>query len=243
MNATASIPTRLRNVESGYAEVLNADTGRRIGKVSRIDPWMTTHTRWEARNNGRIVGHGDTRAEAIAELVKHFVAKQVPAPTEPVTVVTPDDASTDVPLPAKPATNMHGRTAVQALPTIVRYIGITDGGEPNSERCPHCDAKGRIIHNFEVEYPDGRRERRGAMSGCVQLFPMSSIAKHHKRLMEKGVDYAKKGWTLNKSETEMLAIIDAYHAGDIEFEQAERELNAKANALAAWRHNKYRGRR
>jgi hypothetical protein len=65
MNANIS----LRNVEAGYAEVLNAN-GRRIGTVSSEKSGSTrTGVTWYAYRGKTRVGYGYTRAEAIAALV------------------------------------------------------------------------------------------------------------------------------------------------------------------------------
>lgn len=59
----------LCNVEDGYAEVWKGKLQR--GSVSREKFGSTrTGTRWEARNlRGRVVGYGDTRADAVALVV------------------------------------------------------------------------------------------------------------------------------------------------------------------------------
>jgi hypothetical protein len=133
--------------------------------------------------------------------------------------------------------NIDGATAVQALPTIIQYLGMTRG-ESMQEHCPHCDARGTVIHSFECD--DG--SRRGAMSGCIQLFPMSYLCKKHMALTEKADDYAKRDWKLNKSEAAMLDMILNYYAGDVSEEEAESFVRTKSQALAQWRQQKYRRR-
>lgn len=137
-------------------------------------------------------------------------------------------------------------TARDSLPTIVRYHGISDGGPTeggNWSFCPHCGAKGRYIHWFEVETDSGSTERRGAMSGCVKMFPISYVAAKHKALIEKEREHAKRGWTLNKSEAEMVAVIERYYADEITRDEAEHDVRRLSDRLAAWRQEKYGGRR
>jgi len=131
--------------------------------------------------------------------------------------------------------NMDGITAVQSLPTIIEYLGMTAADD---SVCPHCGASGKVIHHFRCD--DGTS--RGAMSGCVQLFPMSYLAKQHKRLSEKERDYAKKGWKLNKSETAIMETIRSYYSDEISESEAESIVRQKVAALAQWRQRKY-GRR
>jgi len=62
-------------------------------------------------------------------------------------------------------------TPTLTLPAIVAILGCQDGGpctdgEPTAH-CPHCGAGGRWVWTFLCE--DGTR--RGAMAGCLQLFP------------------------------------------------------------------------
>jgi hypothetical protein len=76
--AAAKITTKLTNVETGYAVVVNADTNRRIGTVAR--DFMSGSSRstemWVA-SAGRFfksTGH-TTRTEAVNALVAHLEAK------------------------------------------------------------------------------------------------------------------------------------------------------------------------
>jgi hypothetical protein len=97
-------------------------------------------------------------------------------------------------------------TQMQSLPRIVRFLETSDS--PGAS-CPHCGAEGRFVLRFVVE--DGRT--LGAMRGCVQLFPVSRIAREELRLREKLAGYLKKGWNgLNRRDTEALAAI-AFYAG------------------------------
>jgi hypothetical protein len=69
--------TKLTNVETGYAEVRRADTGRRIGTVMR-DPFSgssRSNEFWVARSGRTTLGHGHTtRAQAIAAVVANAEA-------------------------------------------------------------------------------------------------------------------------------------------------------------------------
>lgn len=50
--------------------------------------------------------------------------------------------------------------------------GPSDFGWEGSTNCPHCGARGRYVHIFLCD--DGAT--RGAMSGCVKLFPHMKTA-------------------------------------------------------------------
>jgi hypothetical protein len=76
------------------------------------------------------------------------------------------------------------------LPAIVAIVGVKDGGPTDggygSAICPHCGAEGRYVYSFICE--DGKR--RGAMAGCLKLFPKSNapasrlVIEAHKRMRE-----------------------------------------------------------
>jgi hypothetical protein len=69
-----TITTKLDRVEDGFARVINADTGRTIGYVSREKHGSgRTSVRWTATRtrNTVILGYGYTRAEAVAVIVKN----------------------------------------------------------------------------------------------------------------------------------------------------------------------------
>lgn len=59
--------------------------------------------------------------------------------------------------------------ATSTLPSIVAFIETHDSGEYGNATCPHCGAEGRYVHTFICD--DGTR--RGAMSGCINLFRVS----------------------------------------------------------------------
>lgn len=72
-NAPAKITAKLDRIEDGHARVLNADTGKTIGYVSRNKSGSgRTSVRWTAtrtRSGALVLGYGDTRAEAVAVIV------------------------------------------------------------------------------------------------------------------------------------------------------------------------------
>lgn len=92
------------------------------------------------------------------------------------------------------------------LPRIVRFLGVDDCAGAS---CPHCGATGRIIYRFQVE--DGRQ--LGAMRGCVQLFPVSPVAREHARRLKKARNYAARGWKLNRDDVAALDAIEAFCNG------------------------------
>ena len=113
-----------------------------------------------------------------------------------------------------------------ALPLIVRFLGADDA--PDSV-CPHCGATGRRIYRFVTS--DGRT--RGAMSGCVKLFPVSPVAREELRLREKEARYAAQGWGLNGLDARALASIDAFYSGVGDESSAMAAVRAAKQATAA----------
>jgi hypothetical protein len=76
MNTEAKITAKLDRIEDGFARVVNADTGRTMGYVSRNKHGSgRTSVRWTATRlktgSMRPLGYGDTRAEAVAVIVKN----------------------------------------------------------------------------------------------------------------------------------------------------------------------------
>jgi hypothetical protein len=126
-----------------------------------------------------------------------------------------------------------------SLPRIVRFLGTSDAGGPDAE-CPHCGAKGRYVHSFECE--DG--SRRGAMSGCVKLFPVHPIAQADMALRGRERELRTRfGATaqLNSWDQRMRVAIDAYYAGTMTEGDALVCLRTESQSKANWRRAK-RGR-
>lgn len=121
---------------------------------------------------------------------------------------------------------MRAMKAVSALPRIIRFF---DSTRSDGATCPHCGAPGAVVHHFEVE--DGRR--LGAMSGCVQLFPVAPIAREDLALRKKEQDYAKRQWKMPSWDTARREAIERFYAGELT-EQVALALvrQAKANAAA-----------
>ena len=95
------------------------------------------------------------------------------------------------------------------LPQIVYIYAVEDHGEDGAATCPHCNAIGRYIVKFQCE--DGTT--RGAMRGCFQKFPISTLARYHAAIVEKQKEYSAKGWSLNQFDTAMLEIIERHARG------------------------------
>lgn len=98
----------------------------------------------------------------------------------------------------------------QQLPRIVRFDGVTEGSEFGDMTCPHCGALGRVVHHFLCE--DGKR--RGAMAGCIQLFPVSEIAREHKKITEK-IRKLKPGRNPARWDSKKLDAIERYYQGKL----------------------------
>lgn len=128
------------------------------------------------------------------------------------------------------------------LPRITRFLGTSDGGPSDgkgSAICPHCGASGRYVHYFECE--DGTK--RGAMSGCIKLFPVSPIAQADLALNEKHRDLQKrfgKGATLNTWDKRIREAIDAFYAGTMGERTALDNIQWARQAAATYRQSRRR---
>lgn len=127
---------------------------------------------------------------------------------------------------------------VASLPRIVRFHGISRSG-PGEAECPHCGAQGSVVHHFECE--DGTR--RGAMSGCVQLFPVSPLAREDMRLQKKADAHARgKGNALNRWDLAIRAALDAFYAGTTTADFVTRVIQCERSKASNWRRSRYGGR-
>ena len=130
------------------------------------------------------------------------------------------------------------------LPMIVRFTDMYDGGpcdDGATATCPHCGSDGRYIFFFECE--DGTE--RGAMRGCLKLFPVSKIAEIDRKLIEKEAELAKKYGReahLNSWQTAQREAIDAFYAGSISQEEALRTIDREQRKMVEYRARKNRGR-
>jgi len=105
-----------------------------------------------------------------------------------------------------------------SLPTIIQFTGMHDGGpcdDGPTAVCPHCGADGRYVYFFKCD--DGTS--RGAMSGCIKLFPVSPVAKIQERLVKKQhelrVKYGKDAH-LNSWQSKMMDSIETFQAGGMD---------------------------
>lgn len=127
------------------------------------------------------------------------------------------------------------------LPRIIRFDGMHDGGpcdDGPTATCPHCGADGRYVFWFDCE--DGTH--RGAMSGCIKLFPVSPVAEVDRKLIEKLHDLQKrygKETTLNSWQRKIREAIDAFYAGDADEAQTLRTIQQQNAAMQAYRANKH----
>lgn len=86
--------------------------------------------------------------------------------------------------------------STQTLPEIVAIVGMRDFGPSDGEGstcCPHCGASGRYVWHFICA--DG--SRRGAMRGCIQLFPGSKS--RYAKLVQEAFDRKAKVEEENRS--------------------------------------------
>lgn len=126
-------------------------------------------------------------------------------------------------------------TTLASLPKIVAILSTTDAGEFGAATCPHCGADGRYVKTFKCD--DGTT--RGAMAGCIRLFPISPLAEEHSKIQDK----VRKGTKLNGWDTKKLAAIEAVLAGSSTEAEAIEVVRAQNFSRNAWMAQKFGGRR
>ena len=142
-------------------------------------------------------------------------------------------------------TKMKDTPDPSTLPRIIQFTGMHDAGpadpRPNGV-CPHCGADGRYTHFFKCD--DGTE--RGAMSGCIKLFPVAPTALEQKRLMDKERKLQQtygKDAHLNSWDTKIQEALDKFFAGEIDEAEAMRVASYQKAQTQAWRDRKYGRRR
>lgn len=111
----------------------------------------------------------------------------------------------------------------KTFPRIVAVTDVIDHGSCDGQGngiCPHCGAEGRYVYRFICE--DGTT--RGAMKGCLQLFPKSQISRACETAFskQKAAD-AKKGY-ISRADAEIVATARAFAAGTKTLRDLERAV-------------------
>jgi hypothetical protein len=130
-------------------------------------------------------------------------------------------------------------TPIQGLPRIIEYLNMTDAGpcdDGPTDICPHCGSDGRYVHYFKCD--DGTT--RGAMSGCVKLFPVSQVVAEDMKLQDKARELKGKGWKLNSWQTKIGEAIQAFYRGEVDEAETMKVITRQKNAMAQYRANKAR---
>jgi hypothetical protein len=129
------------------------------------------------------------------------------------------------------------KPAPETLPKIVAMVGKSDSGEYGNATCPHCGADGRYVWTFRCD--DGTT--RGAMAGCIKLFPRSALVDEHQRLLDRLDERQAKGQTLASWDQAKLAAIEAVVAGRMTEAEALLVVKVENAKRTAWMDR--RGRR
>lgn len=111
---------------------------------------------------------------------------------------------------------MSERVAVAGLPRIIMFGELRDSGEFGADNCAHCGAKGRYQRSFVCE--DGTH--RSAMAGCIQLFPVSKLAKEHLAILKRSEERAQSGGKLAGWDVAKLEAINAAAIGEMTVDEA-----------------------
>lgn len=140
--------------------------------------------------------------------------------------------------------------ATASLPAILAVTGCYDGGPCDggpTATCPHCGAGGRYIWSFICA--DG--SRRGAMSGCIQLYPSD----RHSRLIQEAFNRRMKakeeGRSLASWWAAMIEATEAFAAKELRDHQEVAAATAELHAAVreaegrrqSWLHRNGYGRR
>lgn len=128
-------------------------------------------------------------------------------------------------------------TTITALPKILFFTGLHDAGPADggkgSDLCPHCGADGRYTYLFHCD--DG--SDRGAMAGCVKLFPVSEIAQAQQAAM------AKEPGRRNSWDKTILQAVEDLRVGAISEARALAIVREQKRSRQAWQARKFGGRR
>mgnify|MGYP001612654901 CR=1 FL=1 len=133
---------------------------------------------------------------------------------------------------------MNDITPTSTLPKIVQIVSVTDHGPCDPEptaHCPHCGAPGRYVYTFRCE--DG--STRGAMKGCIQLFPMHPLASYAKFIAAK----TSKNKPLNRWDEAISKAINDFLEKRTNENTAISICRSQVTQRKAWIANRYGGRR
>lgn len=132
--------------------------------------------------------------------------------------------------PRSPARPAVVKPDPATLPRIVALLGRQDHGEYGAATCPHCGAAGRYVYSFRCA--DGTT--RGAMAGCIKLYPQSPLVAEHQALTERQEERAKAGRSLASWDLAKLAAIEAVGSESMSEADALAIVRAENARRAAW---------
>lgn len=125
----------------------------------------------------------------------------------------------------------------EKLPKILAVLACDDHGACDPEPtavCPHCGADGRYVYTFLCD--DGTT--RGAMKGCIKLFPRSPAAGQcEKALAKQSLASRGKGYA-SKWDERILTAIDQLRAGTLEIRTLEAICEGIVREKKAWMRSK-----
>ena len=131
-------------------------------------------------------------------------------------------------------------SATETLPRIIMFLAFTDfgpfddAGDPPT-LCPHCGAEGRYVWSFKCD--DGTT--RGAMNGCVQLFPKHRFALVSQRIIKKAAEYKAKKWNLPSWDEQIKKALDQFVAGEITEQVCGWQIESAEKCRKSYRKRKY----
>lgn len=137
--------------------------------------------------------------------------------------------------------SIRGDRDERPVSPIVLFTGADDCGpcEPGSPSafCPHCGSGGRYVWTFVCK--DGTK--RGAMRGCLQLFPQDSLAAKQLVALERFKDAwaekraGRKGAKGPTSwDTAVFAATEELDSGKIDIQEAAGRVRVALESREAW---------
>lgn len=137
--------------------------------------------------------------------------------------------------------SIRGERDPRPISRLVLFTGYDDCGPCESGSpsafCPHCGSGGRYVWTFVCE--DGTR--RGAMRGCLQLFPQDSLAVKQLAAMERFIDAEQEKRAGRKGargptswDAAVMAATDDLETGKASVEQAASRIRSAIQEREAW---------
>lgn len=136
---------------------------------------------------------------------------------------------------------IRGERDTRPVSPIVLFVGKHDAGpaEPGwpPTFCPHCGSGGRYVWEFACE--DGTR--RGAMRGCLELFPQSSLAQKQLLALDRFAEAEEQKRAVRRGakgatswDAEVYSATHDLDVGTIDVQEAAGRIQAALDTRDSW---------